>query len=560
MEAFGFRSISRGTHTASFYCVVTCLLWCAFASRAVAQDPVPPARPAGIVVIGIDALSTEGLQMAATPNLDTLIRRGALSLRTRAVMPTVSAPNWASMLMGAGPEQHGITKNGWTRATATIEPAARDADGYFPSIFQLVRNQSPGAKTGMFYDWDKLADFFNPKYFDAHTYSEDYHESVRRVSGFIIGQKPLLTFLYIGHADDVGHESGHGTEKYWKAVSDLDAEVGRLLSDLKKAGMFDSLLFFVITDHGGVGNGHGGESMAEIEVPWIVSGPGTVRDRLLAKPNNSLNTASTIAWVLGLKQPDAWIGRPVTEAFESTPGGASYVARPLVSVRPGVYFESQRVTISSRDRDAAIRYTTDGSEPGIGSPVYRDPIVIDSPAVVKAVAVTGRGISSVSGSEIRVIRGMKGVRLRTEPSEKYAAGGAPALIDGVRGSERYNDGRWAGFEGVDMDLVIDFGSPRTVNGVSIGCLNDTASWIFLPVAAEFYGSADGGNFAPVKQGASDLMKMRNSLTGSQTFTVSPQGFRDRYLRVVVKNLGTCPPGHSAGGKKAWLFVDEVIIQ
>jgi hypothetical protein len=54
--------------------------------------------------------------------------------------------------------------------------------------------------------------------------------------------------------------------------------------------------------------------------------------------------------------------------------------------------------------------------------------------------------------------------------------------------------------------------------------------------------------------------MRNSVRGPQSFTVSFEGFDDRWLRVVVKNLGVCPPGHSAAGKNAWLFIDEVTIK
>ena len=37
-----------------------------------------------------------------------------ISIHARGVIPTVSSPNWASMIMGAGPEQHGITSNDWS--------------------------------------------------------------------------------------------------------------------------------------------------------------------------------------------------------------------------------------------------------------------------------------------------------------------------------------------------------------------------------------------------------------------------------------------------------------
>ena len=529
-------------------------------AAAVPQDTIQPPRPAGVVVIGVDALSTEGLQFSQTPNIDTLIRRGALSLTTRAVMPTVSAPNWSSMLMGAGPEQHGVTRNGWTRENSTVVPAERDADGYFPSIFKVVREQMPRSKTAMFYDWDELANFYNPKDIDAEVFSKDYHETVRKAAAYIVGERPAFTFIYIGHADDVGHDSGHGTVAFWQSITDVDEALGELFSELKKGEVFDSLLFFVISDHGGVGHGHGGESMDEIEVPWIVSGPGTVVDRMLLKPNNSLNTASTVAWALGLRQPDSWIGRPALEAFDRSGTGTSYIPRPRISVASGVYLEPQLVAIATKEENVSIRYTLDGSAPGIGSPVYRDPIAIDSASVVSAVSVDRRGLSSVTRRDVTVLKGVKSVSLAAEPAEKYKAGGVLTLVDRKNGTDRYNDGRWLGFDGGDADIRFDFGLPRPISSVSVGCMNDTASWIFLPASVELFASSDGNEFRPVRQASSDLMKMRTSVKGAQGFTVSLEEFQDRWLRVVVKNVGVCPPGHSAEGKKAWLFVDEVTLR
>ena len=34
----------------------------------------------------------------------------------------------------------------------------------------------------------------------------------------------------------------------------------------------------------------------------------------------------------------------------------------------------------------------------------------------------------------------------------------------------------------------------------------------------------------------------------------------RYVRIVARNVGTCPPWHPGAGGKAWLFVDEIIVE
>ncbi|MEI9971875.1 MAG: alkaline phosphatase family protein [Ignavibacteriota bacterium] len=85
-----------------------------------------------LIVIGIDGLSVDGVATAKTPRIHELMDRAAWTLAARGVMPTLSSPNWASMIDGAGPEQHGITSNGILRKMVEIEPVCRDSEGMFP--------------------------------------------------------------------------------------------------------------------------------------------------------------------------------------------------------------------------------------------------------------------------------------------------------------------------------------------------------------------------------------------------------------------------------------------
>ena len=141
---------------------MSCLAACVFlliGNKSTAQ--VPGAKH--VVVIGIDGLSPDGIRKATTPHFHQLMKAGASTLHARAVMPTVSSPNWASMIMGAGPEQHGVTTNGWDPANAEITPTAMGPGGMFPTIFGLLRSQRPTAKIGCFHDWDGFGRLLNEK-------------------------------------------------------------------------------------------------------------------------------------------------------------------------------------------------------------------------------------------------------------------------------------------------------------------------------------------------------------------------------------------------------------
>ena len=48
------------------------------------------------------------------PNINQFYQEGAVTTRARDQMPSVSAPNWASIITGMGPEESGVQNNDWT--------------------------------------------------------------------------------------------------------------------------------------------------------------------------------------------------------------------------------------------------------------------------------------------------------------------------------------------------------------------------------------------------------------------------------------------------------------
>ena len=60
--------------------------------------------------------------------------------------------------MAPDPEQHGITSNGILRKMVEIQPVCRDADGMFPTIFEVLRAQQPSSRIAIFHDWPGFAE------------------------------------------------------------------------------------------------------------------------------------------------------------------------------------------------------------------------------------------------------------------------------------------------------------------------------------------------------------------------------------------------------------------
>jgi predicted AlkP superfamily pyrophosphatase or phosphodiesterase len=268
-----------------------------------------------VVVIGVDSLSPDGIQKAETPNLHRLMKTGASTLHARAVMPTVSSPNWASMIMGAGPEQHGVTSNDWEREKFEIAPTAVDASGRFPTIFSLLRSQRPTATIACFHDWQGFSRLFDRKAVDIVEHPKGPVRTTERAIVYLKDKRPEFTFIHLDHVDEAGHDHGHGTPQYYQAVAEADRLIGLVLKGLEDAGIGGKTIVLITADHGGKGKGHGGATMAELEIPWILHGPNVVAGKELSTFVSTYDTAATIAFIFGLKTPNCWIARPVVEAF-----------------------------------------------------------------------------------------------------------------------------------------------------------------------------------------------------------------------------------------------------
>ena len=268
-----------------------------------------------VVIIGCDGFGSIGFTATNAPVLHKLMREGAYTLHARGVLPTVSSPNWASMIMGAGPAQHGITSNDWQTNSFEIAPIAVGSGGIFPTIFGLIREHKPKAKIACVHDWDGFARLLEPQAPDLIENVKGSPATARRAIEVIQQMKPTFLFIHFDDVDHAGHKFGWKSPEYFEAVEEIDGLVGNLLAALTEAGIRDRTVVIMTADHGGKGTSHGNATMDEIEIPLIINGPGVAAGHEIKGFINTYDLAPTIAWIFGLPPPACWIGKPVLEAF-----------------------------------------------------------------------------------------------------------------------------------------------------------------------------------------------------------------------------------------------------
>ncbi len=213
--------------------------------------------------------------------------------------------------------------------------------------------------------------------------------------------------------------------------------------------------------------------------------------------------------------------------------------------------------------DKEIRYTIDGKEVTPNDSVYRSPVVLECPCLVKAACFDVLGKAVCSERYFSYHKGMGRLKQLNSPAgnyrPEYSGGGDNALVDGSLGSDDYTDGHWQGFYGIDADLELDFGKYQKVDALNIGFLVNAHDWILSPNEIEIYTSNDGKSYRPYK---SFTLTTETPLTGNHTFRerFELSTLSTRYLRIVVKNPGKLPEGLPGAGYDSWIFMDEVMVE
>ena len=154
---------------------------------------------------------------------------------------------------------------------------------------------------------------------------------------------------------------------------------------------------------------------------------------------------------------------------------------------------------------------------------------------------------------------LKVISYKTPYSPQYTGGGTDGLTDLLSGGADFRSGGWQGFEGADVEVVLDLGKKQPIKRVAANFFQDENSWIFFPVKVAFETSDDGVNFVPVSTVTNQIPVTEKGLL-QQAFATNLRATKARYLRVRGVTMGKCPTGHKGEGYSSWLFADEIWVE
>lgn len=234
---------------------------------------------------------------------------------------------------------------------------------------------------------------------------------------------------------------------------------------------------------------------------------------------------------------------------------AYYDLSPKVISLPGNKIGWQ---LETKNKNAGIIYRKAGTEERLA---YTSPVEINESISLEAAITDAKGnvVSNFAKQDFLLNKASgRKITLANEPAANYPGNGAFTLVDGVKNTKGMGkSSEFLGFNGRDLEAVIDFGEKTPVSEVRISTFTQKASWIYPPAQnIKVLISDDGISFSLPEDEAGSVAP---DAGGTSRIWLSPSHapVPTRFIKVIAKNYGLIPPGQSGAGNPAWLFADEI---
>ena len=241
-----------------------------------------------VILIGCDGFGQIYLQNSTSflPAFSRLYKEGTTfkTGNARNQFPTVSAPNWATILTGQDPMMSGIVSNEWLpnqRPNYTNGFVNSGVGEIIPdTIWRMIKNQNKSMTTGAFLSWDW------PKYLIKEG-DVDYYFGVTENDTVVMdvfgeflrnGSLPTYSFIHLDQIDHAGHKYGWGSSGYYNATKNVDKFIGSVLNIVES---LNDILVIVTADHGGWRTHHDYRIEASLFVPIFFWGNQIPKNKII---------------------------------------------------------------------------------------------------------------------------------------------------------------------------------------------------------------------------------------------------------------------------------------
>lgn len=280
-------------------------------SSPYAGASLPAAEPGSAVASRTVLVIVDGLRLDASRKMSSLnsLRGYGADMTLTVPQPSLSYPNWTTILSGAPPYISGVVTN-WHKGPAPVETvfdtAARK---HVKTVFVGPEDFEP-----LFRVKEKTSVTFMRKWQKQYLTSTYVDEALRLASA----EKPSLIVLHLPDVDEAGHDFGGASKQYAQTAARVDSDLRRLVEGLQDG----HTVFVVVADHGHIDTGgHGGWESDVLTVPGVFAGPGVPLRKGEARLED---VAPTVARFAGIAPPRFDVGQVIGTDGRDLPSRAAF--------------------------------------------------------------------------------------------------------------------------------------------------------------------------------------------------------------------------------------------
>lgn len=247
------------------------------------------------------------------------------------------------------------------------------------------------------------------------------------------------------------------------------------------------------------------------------------------------------------------------ELFLDRKYSRSYTPAPLILGGDLSFDEKKEIKIEGLIDNCTFYYAINPDDSVPVFQPYTGPFEISESAVIFAKAINKDGFESKPTRATFIKRPNHwSVQLYSKYNPQYSAGGPQGIIDGIPGTENWRKGYWQGYQSQDFECVVDLKAEKEITSISSRYLQDSRSWILMPVKVIYELSSDGKTYEKAGEVESHAKPDDMAVT-IRSLGIAVDHKKARYVKIKAINYGKLPEGHLGYGGDAFIFIDEIMI-
>jgi len=223
-------------------------------------------------------------------------------------------------------------------------------------------------------------------------------------------------------------------------------------------------------------------------------------------------------------------------------------------VKADVESKSVALTLQNEFIDSDIRYVLDNGDLNSNAIKFTKPIVANKTTTIKAsLFEDDKPTGNVFTETITFHNSVASkVDYKTNYHKKYQGSGEFGLVNTLRGTKNFRDGRWQGWLNKNVELTIDLEEDKTISQVIIGSMENQRNGIYYPTHISVMVSSDGENYTEINK--IERAYKVNKEPKLKDFVINFEEQKAKYVK-----LEATFSKKETDVKEVWLFIDEILI-